>query len=128
MQPSDARQIKRRGQHVLMIDDNVEVQHVFRRVLEFDGFEVTTARSGAEGLARAAEQHFDLVITDLMLPDMSGYAIARALRAAPATTSVPIAAFTVRSGLQDEVQAYEAGCNDLIAKPCPIDQFLLHVH
>lgn len=123
----DARSEARPVRHVLFIDDNVEVQEVFRRVLELDGFLVTTTQSGGEGIARALEQHFDLVITDLMLPDMAGHEVARALRADPATATVPIAAFTVRSGADDELRAREAGCDDVITKPCPIDEFLGHV-
>lgn len=113
---------------VLMIDDNLDVQEVFRRVLEYDGFEVATARTGAEGLALAGERRLDLIITDLMLPDMLGYDVARQLRAGSLTAGVPIAAFTVRTSQEDEDRAYAAGCDDVITKPCSIDEFLVHVH
>jgi CheY-like chemotaxis protein len=110
-----------------MIDDNVDVQEVFRRILEYDGFVVTTAHSGGEGLERAARQAFDLIITDLMLPDMPGYQVARTLRSNPQTARIPIAAFTVRSGPDAEQRAREAGCDEVITKPCAIDDFLAHV-
>ena len=113
---------------VLMIDDNLEVQEVFRRVLEYDGFEVLTAHTGAEGLALAGQRHFDLIITDLMLPDLLGYDVARRLRAGASTANVPIAAFTVRTSPEDEARAHAAGCDDVITKPCAIDEFLAHVH
>jgi len=116
------------GRRVLIIDDSPEVGEVFRRVLESDRFNVTTAQSGSEGLAYALAKHFDLIITDLMLPDMLGYEVARRLRADPRTANVPIAAFTVLIGIEDEQLARDAGCDTLIGKPCSIDEFLEHVH
>lgn len=117
----------RAERHILIIDDNVEIQNVFRRVLEIEGFAVTSAQSGAEGLARLRERRFALVITDLMLPDILGYEVARALRSDPATAGVPIAAFTVRTSYEDELRAYAAGCDSVIAKPCSIDEFIQQV-
>ena len=113
---------------VLMIDDNLEVQEVFRRVLEYDGYEVVTARTGTDGVSLAGQRHFDLIITDLMLPDLHGYDVARQLRAGASTANVPIAAFTVRTSPEDEARAHAAGCDDVITKPCAIDEFMAHVH
>lgn len=122
-----ARRDVQAQRHILIIDDNVEIQNVFRRVLEYEGFAVTSAQSGVEGIARLHEHTFALVIVDLMLPDILGYEVARALRNDPATAGVPIAAFTVRTSYEDELRAYSAGCDSVIAKPCSIDEFMQQV-
>src|SRR6185295_210028 len=88
--------------------------------LERDGFRVVQARDGEEALARFAEERFDLVVLDLMLPKLDGLEVCKRLRA---TSSVPIIMLTARDDELDKVLGLELGADDYITKPFSIREF-----
>ena len=84
------------------------------------GRELTGAHTGAEGLRLARERRFDLILVDVMMPDIDGYEVCRRLRADPATAPIPIVILTARSSLVDQTQGLEAGADRFLIKPVGI--------
>jgi two-component system OmpR family response regulator len=99
---------------ILLVDDEDAVQKLLAYPLERDGFRVVQARDGEEALARFAEERFDLVVLDLMLPKLDGLEVCKRLRA---SSSVPIIMLTARDDELDKVLGLELGADDYIGKP-----------
>jgi DNA-binding response OmpR family regulator len=99
---------------LLFIEDDDAIRLALRLALEDEGYEVREAANGAEGLAEFAQHESDLVLLDLRLPDMSGFDVCRALRAA---SNVPIIIITAQTDTHDMVAGLEAGADDYVTKP-----------
>jgi DNA-binding response OmpR family regulator len=99
---------------VLVVDDDVELVGLLRFALTGAGFEVEAAFDGEQALARIAEASFDLVILDVNLPVLDGFAVLRELRS---RSQVPVMMLTVRSAEEDEVQGLDLGADDYQRKP-----------
>jgi CheY-like chemotaxis protein len=108
---------------ILLIEDNEQNLYLATFLLKQNGFDVIPARSGPEGIEQAAKVRPDLIILDIQLPQMDGYAVARALRQNPALKDVPIVAVTSYAMAGDRERALEAGCNGYIEKPINPDTF-----
>lgn len=112
---------------ILVIEDNDQNLYLVTFILEKHGYQVHTARDGPEGLARAATLSPDLILLDIQLPGMDGYAVARHLRENPDLASVPIVAVTSYAMSGDREKALEAGCTGYIEKPINPDTFMQQV-
>ena len=99
---------------LLFIEDDDQIRLALTMALEDEGYKVREAEDGASGLAAFAEREADLVLLDLRLPDMSGFDVCRALRAA---SIVPIIIITAQTDTYDMVAGLEAGADDYITKP-----------
>jgi CheY-like chemotaxis protein len=102
---------------VLAVDDQNTVLMLERMMLSSAGFDVVTARDGEEALEKAAAEGPDLILLDVMMPKMDGYATCRALRARPETKSTPILMVTTRSEVNNMQTGFAAGCNEYVTKP-----------
>ncbi len=102
---------------ILLIDDEVIFHRMIEHSLQPLGHSVHSELTGIAGLAAAAQYHPDVIITDLNLPDVSGYEVTRRLRRDPAFAQTPILVLTSQSGLQDKLASFEAGADDHITKP-----------
>ncbi|MFK7930785.1 MAG: response regulator [Myxococcota bacterium] len=103
---------------VLVVEDNPINQLVIRTMLGREGIDVHMAGNGAEGVERAQEGNFDLVLMDLQMPVMDGFEATRRIRQLPGlTANVPIVAVTANTLPADRRHAEEAGMDDFIAKP-----------
>jgi DNA-binding response OmpR family regulator len=102
------------AQRVLVVDDEPMVRDVLARYLSQDGFEVIEAADGRAALERAAERPPDLVVLDLMLPEIDGYEVLRHLRASAPT---PVIMLTARGEETDRIVGLELGADDYITKP-----------
>ena len=109
---------------ILLIEDNEQNRYLATFLLEKRGFKVVCADTGRAGLARVAEQIPDLILLDIQLPEMDGYAVARELRARFLTKAIPIVAVTSYAMPGDREQAISAGCNGYIEKPINPDTFV----
>ncbi|MBN1424082.1 response regulator [Candidatus Fermentibacteria bacterium] len=108
---------------ILLIEDNEQNLYLATFLLEQNGFDVIPARTGPEGIELAGRIVPDLVILDIQLPQMDGYAVARALRQNPTLKDVPIVAVTSHAMVGDRERTLEAGCNGYIEKPIDPDTF-----
>ena len=109
---------------ILLIEDNHSLREEIINVLELEGFDVVTAENGRVGLARLEESIPDLVLCDLMMPDMDGYETIRAIRSNPATRTLPVILLTARDDEDCRTKGNEVGANDYVTKPFKIPDLL----
>ena len=102
---------------VLVVEDEPDIRDLLVFHLERDGFQVTKCKSGPEALRLVRAARPDLVLLDLMLPDMDGLEVCRRLRQDPTTQSVPIVMLTARDDEVDRVLGLELGADDYVVKP-----------
>lgn len=112
---------------ILLIEDNEQNLYLATFLLKQHGFDVVPARSGPEGIELAAKVLPALIILDIQLPQMDGYAVARALRQNPDLKDVPIVAVTSYAMAGDRERTLEAGCNGYIEKPINPDTFKIQI-
>ena len=112
---------------ILIIEDNEQNLYLATFLLEQSGFTVVAARSGPEGITAATRLQPDLILLDIQLPQMDGYAVARALRRNPALRDVPVVAVTSYAMVGDRERTLAAGCNGYIEKPINPDTFLTEI-
>ncbi len=110
---------------VLIVDDEPNVVRVLDYVLAEQGYEIISADNGAKALKKAQTERPDMMILDVVLPDMSGFEVCRELRARH--IDVPILMLTGRTSVDDRVQGLDTGADDYVAKPFDFDEFLARV-
>src|SRR3954453_20504249 len=111
---------------VLVVDDLPQNVRLLEAILAPRGYRVASANSGSEALEHVAAEPIDLVLLDILMPGMDGYAVCRALRAEAATRFLPVVMITA-SGEQEKLAAIEAGADDFIAKPFDQAELLARV-
>ena len=109
---------------ILIVEDKEPNRDMLSRRLERRGFEVVVAVDGAEGVAKSKTEHPDIVLMDMSLPVMNGWEATRAIRADPATQTMPVIALTAHSMPGDREKAMEAGCDDYDVKPVDLPRLL----
>lgn len=102
---------------ILVVDDDVDSLKLIGLMLQRKGYEVEGASSGSQALEKANSEQPDLIILDVMMPDMDGYTVARELRSNPRTDKIPIIMFTAKTLIDDKVAGFEAGADDYLTKP-----------
>ena len=106
---------------ILTVDDSPSVRQMVKLVLGSSGHSVTEACDGADGLAKAAAQKFDLVLTDLQMPEMDGFQLTAAIRERerqnPAVPRLPIIALTAHAMIDDRARCLAAGMDGYLSKP-----------
>ena len=102
---------------ILIVEDEKNIAKVVAYNLEKEGFQVSTARDGEEGLAKARKEIPDLVLLDLMLPKVGGLEVCRQLRADSRTAAIPIIMLTAKTQETDRVVGLEMGADDYVPKP-----------
>ncbi|NVN91024.1 MAG: response regulator [Desulfuromonadales bacterium] len=112
---------------ILYIEDNEQNLYLVRFILEKHGYAVCAAMDGREGIDCAARVRPDLILLDIQLPLMDGYAVARQLRSNPDLAAIPIVAVTSYAMAGDRDKALAAGCNGYIEKPINPDTFVRQV-
>lgn len=103
--------------NILVIEDNEQNLYLVTFLLEQSGFNIFAARSGPEGIETAGRIEPDLILLDIQLPIMDGYAVAHELRQNPDLQNVPIVAVTSYAMVGDKEHALQAGCTGYIEKP-----------
>jgi DNA-binding response OmpR family regulator len=122
--PRRRRSLPNPSPRILLVDDEQPIQTLLSFPLQRDGYDVVTVADGREALACFGEQHFDLVVLDLMLPRMDGLEVCRRLRAQTGNgKTVPIIMLTARSEEIDKVMGLEIGADDYITKPFSVREF-----
>jgi DNA-binding NarL/FixJ family response regulator len=105
------------AKRLLVVDDEAHLLRALEALLTGEGFEVTTARSGAEAMVKLAQSVPDLIISDIRMPGISGYELARQLRDSSRTALVPIIFLTAKGESGDRIEGFRAGVDAYFTKP-----------
>src|SRR5678810_855664 len=110
--------------HLLVVDDDPGLLLAVSETLRAEGYDVQTARRGAEAMVRVAEALPDLIISDIRMPGMDGYALVRNLRAAPRSRLVPIIFLTAKDETADRIAGFRTGVDAYVTKPFETEELL----
>ena len=116
------------SKRLLVVDDEPNLLRAVAACLKAEDYEVTTARSGQEALLRLAESIPDLIISDIRMPGMDGYKLARQLRCSPRTALVPIVFLTAKDETADRIEGFRAGIDAYLTKPFEPDELIAVVN
>lgn len=105
------------SEKILIIDDDLDTLRLVGLMLQRQGYQISAATNGQQGLDKAFEEDPDMILLDIMMPDMDGYEVTRRLRQNPSTMETPILMFTAKTQLDDKVIGFEVGANDYLTKP-----------
>jgi pilus assembly protein CpaE len=105
------------AEKILIVDDDLDTLRLVGLMLQRQGYQISAATNGQQGLDKAFEEDPDLILLDVMMPDMDGYEVTRRLRQNSSTAETPILMFTAKSQLDDKVIGFEVGANDYLTKP-----------
>ncbi|MFH0784273.1 MAG: response regulator [Pseudomonadota bacterium] len=110
---------------ILFVDDEETIRKSFARELEVEGFSVTTAADGSEGISLLENGHFDLLITDLVMPGIDGFAVLKAAKKLAPTISVII--LTGYGDMRSAIDALRLGADDFTQKPCEVEELVFRI-
>jgi len=110
---------------ILIIEDDISILRGLKDNLTFEGYQVHTVGDGQEGLQMALEQHFDLLLLDLMLPGMNGYEICRRIK--KEKPELPVIMLTARGSEMDKIAGLDIGADDYLTKPFSIPELLARI-
>jgi CheY-like chemotaxis protein len=126
--PSPGKQVSSEtsGTHrwALVVDDVSDVTEMLSMLMTHAGYDVSTAASAQDAIALAREHHFDVIISDIGMPEMNGYELAKTLRSLPGYETVPMVAVTGYSMFDDRSRSLTAGFNEHVTKPIDPRAFL----
>jgi two-component system, OmpR family, alkaline phosphatase synthesis response regulator PhoP len=111
---------------ILLVEDEESIRAGIRINLELQGYEVIEATDGKQALKKVEEQHFDLVILDVMLPEVDGFQVCERIRLT--NTALPIIFLTAKDTTLDKITGLKRGADDYLTKPFALEELLLRVH
>lgn len=112
---------------ILLVDDSETVLLMEKMILKRDVYEVVTAKNGKEGVEKARQLKPDLILMDVVMPEMNGFEAVRQLREGAVTHSIPIVMVTTQAEADSMEAGYESGCNDYVTKPINSTELLTKV-
>ena len=112
---------------ILVVDDEADILNFLELVLAERSYQVLTASSGQQALSQARQHAPDLILLDIMMPQMDGWEVLRLLRVDPRTAGIPVAMISARTDAKDRVQGLQEGALDYICKPFSLDELLAKV-
>jgi len=115
------------AEKILIIDDDVDTLKLVGLMLQKQGYQIIASANGEQGLTQAEAENPDLILLDVMMPEMDGYEVAKRLRANSLTANTPILMFTAKTQLDDKVTGFEAGADDYLTKPTHPTELIAHV-
>ena len=115
------------AKRILVVDDEPDIRRLVAEALEVTGYDVQTAANGGEAVRTAAQYIPDLVLLDIMMPDMDGFTVYEKLREKPCGLRSPIIFLTARREINDKLLGFEKGAADYITKPFHIKELLARV-
>ena len=113
---------------VLLVDDDDVLRQMTGTLLARHGFDVLPAESGIKALESLKITHPDIILLDVMMPDMDGFSVCRQIRADPSTSHIPIVMLTALDSVENKVKGFEAGADDYIAKPSEILELVARIN
>jgi pilus assembly protein CpaE len=115
------------AEKILIVDDDLDTLRLVGLMLQHQGYRIIAASSGLQAIALSQGDKPDMVLLDIMMPDMDGYEVARKLRSDPVTNGIPIIMFTAKTQVDDKVEGFEAGADDYLTKPTQPRELFAHV-
>lgn len=115
------------AEKILIVDDDVQTLRLVGLMLERQGYKILAASNGTQAIGMAIAEHPDLILLDVMMPDIDGYTVARTLRKEPETISIPILMFTAKAQIEDKIVGYESGADDYLTKPIHPAELTAHM-
>jgi pilus assembly protein CpaE len=115
------------AEKILIIDDDVDTLKLVGLMLERQGYDISVASNGTIGLQKASSVVPDLILLDVMMPDLDGYEVTKRLRSDPSISNIPIIMFTAKTMVDDKVAGFEAGVDDYLTKPTHPAELTAHV-
>ena len=112
---------------ILVIDDDTAINELIKINLEIQGYEVFSATDGIKGFALCKQELPDLVILDVMMPDVDGFTVAKYIRENEATKEIPILMLTALGQLDDKVKGFDIGVDDYLVKPFELEELKVRV-
>ena len=112
---------------ILVVEDDIDISNMLRIYFSGQGYEVQVAPRGGDALTMTRKQLPNLIVLDIMLPDMNGYDVCRELRTTTRTSHIPIIFLTQKDERSDKIQGLELGADDYITKPFDIEELKLRV-
>lgn len=109
---------------ILIIEDETQTRNIFLQCLQFEGFNALGASNGLEGIRLAQMEQPDLIICDILMPDIDGYGVLKTLRRSPNTAAIPFIFLTAKVTMENLRQGMQLGADDYLTKPCMLEQFL----
>jgi two-component system, cell cycle response regulator len=106
-----------KGARILVVDDDPDTLAILGHLLRREGFDALMAKSGAECLRIVGEQNVEVILLDLMMPEMDGFEVCRKLKSTPATAEIPVILVTARDDIDARTEAIRLGVSDFLAKP-----------
>lgn len=113
---------------ILVVEDEVNTSELLRRYFEIVGYEVVNANSGEKAVELAKKEQPDVIILDIVLPDMDGYEVCKKLRSEDETGSIPIVFLTTKDDRSDRLEGLKLGADDYLSKPFDVEELRLRVH
>ena len=113
---------------ILIVDDEPDILEFLCYNLEKEGYTVGTASNGEAGLEKAIAQKPDLILLDIMMPEMDGIEVCQRLKSNPATETIPIIFITAKVSKEGKLEGLDAGAVDYITKPIDLDETLARIH
>jgi DNA-binding response OmpR family regulator len=105
------------AEKILIVDDDLDTLRLVGLMLQRQGYEIVAANSGEQAVTMAQGENPELILLDVMMPDMDGVEVTRRLRAEPSTRDIPIIMFTAKTQVEDKILGFEAGADDYLTKP-----------
>lgn len=109
---------------ILVVDDEDDILHFLELVLREKGYDIVTASGGHEALTRAQMERPDLILLDIMMPQMDGWEVLKLLRVDEDTAQIPVAMLSARTEAKDRVQGLQEGAVDYICKPFSLHELV----
>ncbi len=109
---------------ILIVDDEDKIRDIIKKYAEFDGYEVEEASGGLEAVSKCREKDYDLIILDIMMPDLDGFSVCRELRK---KSNVPVIMLSARGEEYDKIHGFEVGIDDYVVKPFSPKELMLRV-
>ena len=110
--------------HILVVDDEIRIRSIIRKYAEFEGHTVTEAGDGMEAVLLCRKNEFDIIIMDIMMPELDGFSACREIRK---NSSVPIIMLSARGEEYDRINGFEVGVDDYVVKPFSPKELMLRV-
>jgi len=113
---------------ILLVEDNADMRLYLNMVLSQNGYTITEAENGKQGLELALQTMPDLIITDVMMPEMDGYQMTQTLKSNPITSHIPIVILTAKGRTESKIEGYRRGADAYLPKPFSTEELLVRIH